>query len=118
MAREYLTHWVIAGVIVTMTGFAPDHIVAHMIHALNLDHLRTVLPVLDYRLLTVGLGVALIAVDVMVLNHKRRIAATPSDAQSPPAAAEIEIIADKPSIAVLPFVNMSGDKERNIWGTA
>lgn len=35
-AREYLIHWFIAGVIVTLTGFAPDHIVAHALHYLHL----------------------------------------------------------------------------------
>jgi adenylate cyclase len=111
-AREYLTHWAIAGVIVTVTGFAPDHIVAHMIHALHLDNLRDALPALDYRLLTVGLGVALIAVDVMVLNRKRQAAAPTAIMPEPEI---IDAFADKPSIAVLPFVNMSDDKSQEYF---
>ena len=30
--REYVTHWAVAGAIVTTTGFAPDHWVAHVFH--------------------------------------------------------------------------------------
>ncbi len=98
--------------IVTITGFAPDHIVAHMIHALNLDNLRDALPALDYRLLTVGLGVALIAVDVMVLNRKRQVAAPTAIMPEPETT---DAFADRPSIAVLPFVNMSDDKSQEYF---
>ena len=65
-AREYLTHWFIAGIIVTLTGFAPDHWFAHLFHVANLDGLREALPVVDYRLIVVGLGVLVSTVAVIL----------------------------------------------------
>ena len=32
--REHLTHWVIAGVIIALTGFAPEHWFADALHSL------------------------------------------------------------------------------------
>lgn len=55
-AREYLTHWFTAGVILTLTGFTPDHWVERLFHGLKLDNLRDALPAVDYRLLAVGVA--------------------------------------------------------------
>jgi hypothetical protein len=30
-AQEYLTHWIIAGTIVALTGFAPNHWIARLL---------------------------------------------------------------------------------------
>jgi len=111
-AKEYLTHWFVAGVIVTMTGFTPDHWIAHVFHAVNLDQLRGVFA--DYKFLAVYIGVTFLIVDGVVRYRTRQLRPDPSAhaaaaGQAPPAAAAID---DKLSIAVLPFVNMSDDKSR------
>ncbi|MEQ1888933.1 MAG: tetratricopeptide repeat protein [Alphaproteobacteria bacterium] len=104
-AKEYMTHWVVAGVIVTITGFTPDHWVANLFHAVNLDSLRDALPSADYRLIAVGVGVAVVTGDFLLRSRKRH------KAQAAPATgiAAIESIEDRLSIAVLPFNNMSDD---------
>lgn len=68
LAREYLTHWAIAGVIVALIGFAPDHWAAHLFHIFNLENLLDSLPSADYRLLAVGLGVAVITGDMLLCS--------------------------------------------------
>ncbi len=102
-AKEYLTHWVVAGVIVTMTGFTPDHWIANLFHAVNLDSLRQALPSADYRLIAVGVGVAVVTGDFLFRRrHTARVAAGTG-------ITTIESIEDRLSIAVLPFNNMSDD---------
>lgn len=65
--REYLTHWIIAGATITLTGFSPDHWIAAI-----LDHLPIHakiglewLPNSDIRIGLVAIGVAIIAWDVL-----------------------------------------------------
>lgn len=105
LAREYLTHWAIAGVIVALTGFAPDHWAAHLFHIFNLENLHDSLPSADYRLLAVGLGVAVITGDMLLRSRKK----SAGHASIPQAIARIDAIEDRLPIAVLPFNNMSGD---------
>ena len=71
-AREYLTHWVIAGVIVTLAGIAPHHWFAHLFQVANLHALREALATVDYRL-TAGLGVLVSAVALQSLMTTARI---------------------------------------------
>lgn len=105
-AREYLTHWFIAGVIVTLTGFAPDHWFAHLFHAADLDGLREALPTIDYRLIVVGLGVLVSTVAVilqMSRMQRQQPAVAPVTFVAPTAAPlsapaeEVDAIKDKPS---------------------
>ncbi|MGK2914150.1 MAG: tetratricopeptide repeat protein [Porticoccaceae bacterium] len=122
-AREYLTHWFIAGVIVTLTGFAPDHWFAHLFHAANLDGFFEALPTIDYRLIVVGLGVLVSTVAVifqMSRMQRPQSAIAPAFVASATAplsvpAEDSDAIKDKPSIAVLPFVNMSDDKSQEYF---
>ena len=69
--KEYLTHWTIAGGVVALTGFAPDHWVGHLLHAIP-GGMRHAFPEgIDYRLAVVGFGVAMIVADILVRNRQR-----------------------------------------------
>lgn len=107
LATEYLSHWAVAGVILTLTGFAPDHWIAYILQFVEVPDGITpsFFSAVDFRLIAVGAGMALIAADVMVQNRNRR----------KEAVAVTTIIEDKPSIAVLPFVNMSDDKSQDYF---
>ncbi len=127
-AKEYLTHWVVAGSIVALTGFAPDHWFAHFLHDIPAG-IRSFFPTFDYRLLVVGIGVGIIAADVIYRNWTRSKAVVPPSsvltkevdghAPKPPhveAAVDLPLpVPDKPSLAVLPFANLSGDPEQDYF---
>jgi len=115
-AREYLTHWVIGGAFIMATGFAPEHWLAHLAEHLHLPgrivHLWP--NVIDVRAILVFVGVAIIVGDFILRRRaldKGALAAPISVEPSagPPADPPLP---EKPSIAILPFDNMSDDKDQ------
>ena len=122
-AREHASNAIIGGSILVLTGFTPEHWVAELLQSLHLSNARSFWPsFMDGRLFIVSLGVALIVGDDLWRRH--RIAVTqpaPVDSSAElgvnengsATAADKLPLPDKPSIAVLPFLNMSADPEQD-----
>ena len=115
--REYVTHWAVAGAIVTTTGFAPDHWVAHLLHEIPSGWRQAFPAGIDYRLIVVCLGVLMIVADVVLRNRRRLKLEVPAttasaliDARS--VAVEQRTRSDGQSIAVLPFDNVGTDPKQ------
>jgi len=125
--RDHLSSAVIGGLFLMLTGFTPEHLFVHAIHALHLsdDTLKNLSLGLDPRLLLVLMGVLLIVGDFLL----RRRNPTPqktaveggavdrpleSDGTAPDAAAAFNL-PELPSIAVLPFSNMSDDAAQDYF---
>jgi TolB-like protein/Flp pilus assembly protein TadD len=115
LGREHLTHWVIAGAILALTGFAPEHWVADLLNHLAIpESVRDgwLLRAIDLRIVLVAVGIALIAWDVLRRsNLQKQIEIHDNQAGDAATAA----FTDKPSIAGLPFQNMSGDPEQEYF---
>jgi TolB-like protein/cytochrome c-type biogenesis protein CcmH/NrfG len=129
---EYVTHWFVAGVIVTATGFAPDHWVAHVLEAIPAGFRRAFPSGIDYRLVVVCLGVSIIALDILSRygkhskatvpemmpgatspqSHQELPPATSDDTHPRPVSVNQITSSERPSIAVLPFANLSNDPEQ------
>ena len=115
--REYVTHWAVAGAIVTTTGFAPDHWVAHLLHAIPSGWRQAFPSGIDYRLVVVCLGVLMIVADVVLRNRRRLRLEVPATTSSALIDTQLVVVEqftspDKQSIAVLPFNNLSNDPEQ------
>ena len=109
--REYATHWTIAGAILAITGAAPDHWLAALWQ--NIPVPREAVPLwlahVDYRLVAVVAGLTVIVGDTLWRHHRHP---EPVTAVLPINATDTQDalpLPDDPSIAVMPFGNLSGD---------
>ena len=119
-AREYASNAIVGGAILVLTGFTPEHWIAEILHNLHISDIRSHWPsFVDGRLFVVSLGVALIAGDALWRRHRAAaarpapVAAEPGVGNSSAPTAGKLPLPDKPSIAVLPFQNMSADPEQD-----
>ena len=104
--REFLTHWMVAGLIVAATGVAPEHWMARLVEQLHIptDALHLWAAEIDFRWLLLVAGLTLVVGDIAWRRTHPATMAVPA-----PSTTEALPLPDKPSIAVLPFVNLSGD---------
>jgi adenylate cyclase len=112
IAREYAGHWMVAGVVLAATGAAPEHWFADVLHTARLptEGLHLWGAGIDLRLILIGAGVLMIAGDIAW--RRTRPTAEPALTLE---AVEALPLPDKPSIAVLPFDNLSGDPEQEYF---
>jgi TolB-like protein len=118
--REHATNAIIGGGILVLTGFTPEHWVADVLQRLHLSNVRSFWPTfLDGRLLVLSAGVAIIVGDLLWRKHRLSLIGETVPVVEPAArepgartvALSSQPLPDKPSIAVLPFSNLSGDVE-------
>jgi hypothetical protein len=104
IGREYLTHWAIAGLIIALTGLAPEHWIADLLSHFSIPESLQhgwMLRASDIRTGLVAVGVAVVAWDVLRRSRFQKQIALHGDRQGSDAATAN--FSDKPSIAVLPF---------------
>ena len=122
--REHASNAAIGGGILVLTGFTPEHWAAELMHVVP-ERVRAFWPsYLDGRLLVLTAGVAIVVGDLIWRRH-RGSALAPSPALGISATEHIGVAAnasrdnlelsDRPSIAVLPFANFSGDKDQDYF---
>jgi TolB-like protein/protein involved in temperature-dependent protein secretion len=111
--REYATHWSIAGAILAVTGAAPDHWLAELWREVPIprESVPFWLAHVDYRLVAVIAGLSIIVGDTLWRRHghSEQAAITSPPQADPSETADVPPLPDAPSIAVMPFANLSGD---------
>lgn len=119
--REKATDGMLGGVLIAATGLSPEHWFAHAFEHLHLPDVlaKTKASGLDLRLGLVGLGVAIIAIDVA-----RRMLRTDSKTSEGALVGQPAVTSDKAkappptSVIVLPFTNISDDREQEWFADA
>jgi TolB-like protein/Tfp pilus assembly protein PilF len=142
-AREYFGHWMVAGAILAITGSAPEHWFADLLHEVHLpaEILHLGAWGIDLRLIVVCAGFGLIAGEVSWRHLQRQCppaaaanpaipasstqglpdnaaAGAPSFDRPPqaiPAILLAPVDAAAPSIAVLPFIDLSEEKNQEYF---
>lgn len=138
--REHATHWVIGGILLALTGFAPEEWLAHTVHGLHIPEsvLHLWAAGIDVRVIPIGIGMAVIAIGLLhqrQASHPALAGGLPVSHAGSPGASFADVVSsartveqplaqgypdalplpDKPSIAVLAFTNMSGDPEQEYF---
>lgn len=131
--KEKVSGGIIAGLFFVLTGFGPEEWFRRLFESLRLpEYVAGSLKSFDPRLGLVGIGVILIGVDIILRHyrHQARIeTASSPEGSTTQSGATLQTtndtnaggrpkglpLPDKPSIAVLPFQNVSGDSEQEYF---
>jgi adenylate cyclase len=119
--REHLSNAVIGGFILMLTGFTPEHWIAEFLHAIRLpsDFFKSWFLGIDPRFLLVLLGISIIVGDQLLRRRARHPqfenAGSSGTSMSTDAAVTPRSVHDRPSVAVLPFLNISGDLSQDYF---
>ena len=123
--REHLSNAVIGGLILITTGFTPEHWIAHVLHAVHLpeNFFQSVFLGIDPRLMVVTLGMAIIVTAQLFRrrSHDNELRSAGANAvgtavHAPSMApSTLAAVSERPSIAVLPFDDMSGQPDQDYF---
>lgn len=118
----HVAGWVVGGAIVALSGVSPDDWVAHLVHstsALLPSDWSAATSALIARSSFATIGVAILA-GTLLRGRRAKEPLTSGATTTPlpqvqPAPVPALTLPDKPSIAVLPFQNLSGDAEQDYF---
>ncbi len=102
----------VAAVVITIIGFAPNQWVMAVFNSIAVPEGFAFFSGIDFRHIAVGAGVALFAASLFIRRHWRAETSAPVAQHASNVVKDFTTGSGKPSIAVLPFVNMSEDKSQ------